>query len=75
MPKRKRPADELATAWVSAKTAADVASTYERKIRELAARGEIRVRKLPGCHPRYALADVLKLVEQSKRPAPAGVAQ
>jgi hypothetical protein len=40
-----------------------------RRLQELAEGGHISVQKLPGIPPRYCLADIDRLLEQSLRPA------
>jgi hypothetical protein len=59
--------------WVSGPEAAAIAgvpSTHQ--VRRLAARGLIAVLAVPGCHPRYSRSDLVKLAEQSVRPAARG---
>jgi hypothetical protein len=50
--------------WVNAKSAAEVAACDSKRIRDLARRGLISRRHLPGCDPVYLLSDVEKLVDR-----------
>jgi hypothetical protein len=50
-------------AYISGKSACDILACNYPRIRQLARDGAVRVRRLPGGHPRYSLADVLRVAE------------
>jgi hypothetical protein len=50
--------------WISAVTAARRLGCVPRQIPRLARRGLLTVRRLPGCDPRYLLADVERLARE-----------
>ena len=53
-------------AFISGKTATEILTCSYPRLRQLAADGAIKVRKVPGCHPRYSLADVLELAGRAQ---------
>jgi|GEM_PF-2993012 len=55
--------------WVSAVEAGRILGCPARKIPQFAKDGLVTVRRLPGCDPRYLLADVERLASQSTEPA------
>lgn len=62
-------AEENRREWESAAAAARLAGTTPEVIRRLAKQGFISVRRLPGCDPRYLMADVERISQQMTTPA------
>jgi len=57
--------EEVKARWVSGKEAAHVLGCPPKQVPRLADRGLLTVRRLPGCDPRYLLADVEHLAAQA----------
>jgi hypothetical protein len=51
--------------WISAANAARILGTKSYVVPRLAEEGRISVRRMPGCDPRYLLADVERLARES----------
>jgi hypothetical protein len=60
---------EVAPEWGLAVAAARMVGCPPRQIRNLARNGLISVRHIPGCEPRYSLADAERLARQYTRVA------
>jgi hypothetical protein len=69
---------EASDQWVSATEASRRVCCNPKQVAKLASEGFLTVRRLPGCDPRYLLADVVRLVSESTQCAnasPIGVRQ
>ena len=58
---------DLRLIWCSAAEAARMLGCPPKQIPKLAARGLLTVRTLPGCAPRYAREDVVRLADATTR--------
>jgi hypothetical protein len=56
-------------AYVSGVRAARLLGCPPKQVPNLAAKGLLTVRRLPGCDPRYLLSDVQRLASQCTQPA------
>ena len=57
--------------WISIASAARTIEASTPVVRRLIDSGQLTVRRLPGCHPRVAAAELARLLEASTRPATA----
>lgn len=57
--------------YCSAADAARLLGCPPKQIPNLAAKGFLSARRIPGCDPRYLLSDVRRLLSQSTQPASA----
>ena len=55
----------VAQQWISGTEAARRLGCVPRQVPKLASKGHLTVRRLPGCDPRFLLADVERLAVQA----------
>jgi hypothetical protein len=55
--------------WVSQHQCARVFGCSQKSVPKVAAAARIRMRQLPGMHPRYNLEDVLRVAREAELPA------
>jgi excisionase family DNA binding protein len=55
--------------WIPLAEAARRLETSGPVVRRLIDRGQLSVRRLPGCHPRVAATELAQLIAQNTRPA------
>jgi hypothetical protein len=68
MPEPSQQTGEIQTStWVNQQAITAVLSSYSRRVRELADRGEIRTMRLEGGRTRYRLEDALRLRREATR--------
>jgi excisionase family DNA binding protein len=58
--------------WLKTRAAADALGVSSQTLRRMIRRGMIKVRRLPGAHPRVAADDVVRLISESTHAAKGG---